>query len=132
MAKILVVDDESDNREALAATLEADGHEVLLAANGIECLEQVSLARPDVILLDMEMPFMNGLETLGRLKADAGTAAIPVIMVTAVAKGPLLLRAADAGVCDYVTKPWDPGEVDSAVRSALEWAAALGPVALAA
>ena len=120
MAKILVVDDHEEIREALAALLEEEGHEVIHAENGIIALDKAGKERPDVVLLDIAMPQMDGLETLRRLKADPVTEQIAVIMVTAQGDRHAMVRAVQLGTRDYITKPWETGEVEMCVSWALK------------
>lgn len=120
MAKILVVDDHIEIREALTATLEEEGHEIVHAENGVVALEVANSEMPDVILLDIAMPQMDGLETLRRLKADEKTESIAVIMVTAQGDRHAMVRAVQLGTRDYITKPWETGEVEMCVNWALK------------
>lgn len=127
MPTILVVDDHEEIREALAEILEEEGHEVLQAVDGLEALEVVAATLPDVILLDIAMPGIDGLETLRRLKEKPESANLPVIMVTAQGDRQNMVKAVQLGVRDYVTKPWEPGEVEMCVNWAIK-AAAVTPV----
>lgn len=120
MAKILVVDDHIEIREALAAILEEEDHEIVHAENGVVALEMAHSESPDVILLDIAMPQMDGLETLRRLKADETTESIAVIMVTAQGDRHAMVRAVQLGTRDYITKPWETGEVEMCVNWALK------------
>lgn len=124
MPMILVVDDHEEIREALAEILEEEGHEVLQAVDGLDALEMVSASPPDVILLDIAMPGMDGLETLRHLKNDSTSAAVPVIMVTAQGDRQNMVKAVQLGVRDYITKPWEPGEVEMCVNWAIKSAIA--------
>ena len=125
MPTILVVDDHEEIREALAEILEEEGHEVLQAIDGLTALDVVAATPPDVILLDIAMPGMDGLETLRRLKAMPECSKLPVIMVTAQGDRQNMVKAVQLGVRDYVTKPWEPGEVEMCVNWAIK-AAAVG------
>jgi DNA-binding response OmpR family regulator len=120
MAKILVVDDHAEIREALSAILEEEGHEIIHAENGLVALDKANKEMPDVILLDIAMPQMDGLETLRRLKSDARTEPIAVIMVTAQGDRHAMVRAVQLGTRDYITKPWETGEVEMCVNWALK------------
>lgn len=106
-ARILVVDDTEANRRLLQAKLEAQYYTVLHAANGIECLESVEKEPPEIILLDVMMPGMDGYETCKRLKANPKTSHIPVVMVTALNDAEDRIRGLDAGAEDFLTKPVD-------------------------
>lgn len=123
MPTILVVDDHEEIREALAEILEEEGHEVLQAIDGLTALDVVAATPPDVILLDIAMPGMDGLETLRRLKAMPECSKLPVIMVTAQGDRQNMVKAVQLGVRDYVTKPWEPGEVEMCVNWAIKAAA---------
>ncbi|TDI91325.1 MAG: response regulator [Chloroflexi bacterium] len=123
MPTILVVDDHEEIREALAEILEEEGHEVLQAVDGLDALEVVAATPPDVILLDIAMPGIDGLETLRRLKEKPESANLPVIMVTAQGDRQNMVKAVQLGVRDYVTKPWEPGEVEMCVNWAIKAAA---------
>lgn len=105
--KILIADDDALNRKLLADVLSARGHELLLAENGQEAVDRAKEGHPDLILLDLRMPVMDGFEALGILKADADTAFIPVWIVTADAMPEILAQAKDSGSEDYITKPLD-------------------------
>ncbi len=123
MPTILVVDDHEEIREALAEILKEEGHEVLQAVDGLDALEVVAATLPDVILLDIAMPGMDGLETLRRLKDKPESAKLPVIMVTAQGDRQNMVKAVQLGVRDYVTKPWEQGEVEMCVNWAIKAAA---------
>jgi CheY-like chemotaxis protein len=87
---------------------EMEGYEVLSAADGAEGLDQARSGQPDVIILDVMMPKMNGLEVLAALKADGATDAIPVILLSAKAQAGDVQAGLDRGANAYVTKPFDP------------------------
>jgi len=106
-ARILVVDDNLANRRLLQAKLEARYFEVLLAENGLKALELAASELPDIILLDVMMPGMDGYEVCKRLKASPRTAFIPVVMVTALSQQEHRLKGLKAGADDFVTKPFD-------------------------
>lgn len=118
-ARILVVDDNPSNTKALRQRLELDGHEVLEAAEGVGALELVAAERPDLVLLDIMMPGMDGFEVCRRIKELDGVGFIPVIMVTALDAREALVRALDEGADEYVTKPFEPVELMARVRSML-------------
>jgi DNA-binding response OmpR family regulator len=120
MSKILVVDDHEEIRDALAAILDEEGHEVVHAENGVVGLKVARSENPDVILLDIAMPQMDGLEVLRQLKADPATESISVIMVTAQGDRHAMVRAVQLGTRDYITKPWETGEVEMCVNWALK------------
>ena len=107
MAKILVVDDVPDNVKLLAYELSDHGHEVLTAIDGLQALEMAGSERPDVILLDIMMPGIDGIEVCRRLKADAGLRPVPVILISALERQDDVVRGLDAGAHDYITKPFN-------------------------
>ena len=113
MAKILVVDDEPEVRLVLAEFLESQGYEVAAAASGAEALAMVDAAKPHVVLLDVTMPEMDGIETLKRLVAD--NPGLPIIMVTANADVDVTSRLLALGAADYIPKPFDLDYLGQAV-----------------
>ena len=119
MAKIFVVDDEPDNINLLTYELEDDGHTVVTAKNGQECLDNVKSIVPDVILLDLNMPVLNGMETLKQLKSELSTSSIPVIMLTCNDDEQSIVQAMDMGAHDYVGKPMIYPVIAARMRSAL-------------
>jgi len=104
---VLVVDDEEQNRMLLRDPLEAKGYEVIEAANGMEALERLSQRIPDVILLDVMMPQMDGFEVCRRVKSNPKIAHVPVLMVTALCDRKERLLGIEAGANDFLTKPVD-------------------------
>jgi CheY-like chemotaxis protein len=117
--RVLVADDASVNRQLLRELLEAYGHEIEEAADGIEALERVCSFRPDAVLLDVNMPRMDGFEVCRRLKADPTTSAIPVLLVTALSDKENRLQGISVGANDYITKPIDTAETSLRVRNAV-------------
>ena len=107
MAKILYIDDELDNVELLSRRLTRKGHDVRGATAALEGLAIAKEWQPDVILMDIKMPVMDGFEATTRLKADPATAAIPVIALTAHAMVEDRERALAAGANEYESKPVD-------------------------
>ena len=116
---ILVVDDNETNRDILVTRLEAHGYQTLQAADGEEALRGVAQHRPDVVLLDVMMPNLDGLEACRRLKSDRAVAFTPVILVTAKAATQDIVAGLDAGADEYLTKPVDQAALVARVRSAL-------------
>ncbi|HST07512.1 MAG TPA: diguanylate cyclase [Gemmatimonadaceae bacterium] len=117
--KILVVDDHEDNIELLRARLEARGYEVFGAIDGQAALDQVNRVCPDLILLDVMMPKMDGMEVVRRLKANPELPFIPVIMQTALDSTENKVEGLDAGADDYITKPINFAELEARVNSLL-------------
>jgi len=115
--KILVVDDEREIRDLLQTSLSSDGYEVIVGSNGEEAIELTKRENPQLILLDIEMPGVDGIETCKRLKAEEKTRLIPVIMVTAL--GDRDIEAYLEGAADVVNKPFDIAELASRVKSML-------------
>ncbi|MFP4070157.1 MAG: response regulator [Opitutales bacterium] len=116
---ILVVDDQPINIKLLQRKLERQGMDVLVAYNGRECLDIVAETTPDLILLDVMMPEMDGIETCQHLKANPRTETIPIIFITAKASKEGKLEGLDAGAVDYITKPIDLDETLARVRTQL-------------
>jgi diguanylate cyclase (GGDEF)-like protein len=117
--KILVVDDHEDNIELLRARLEARGYEVYGANDGQAALDQVDKVCPDLILLDVMMPKMDGMEVVRRLKSNPKLPFIPVIMQTALDSTENKVEGLDAGADDYITKPINFAELEARVNSLL-------------
>jgi len=118
-ARILVVDDVADNVEILRMRLASLGYEVVVAEDGEQALAKVRELLPDLILLDIMMPKIDGLEVVRRLKADPSLPFIPVILVTAKAAPKDVVAGLDAGGDDYLTKPIDHGALVARVRAML-------------
>ncbi|WP_222566127.1 hybrid sensor histidine kinase/response regulator [Novilysobacter antarcticus] len=115
LGNILVVDDQSANRRVVSTLLTREGYDVVSAGSGEEALARYDEAQPDLVLLDMMMPGMDGFEVMAALK-ERGLG-VPVVFVTAAHDRDLLLRAFDAGVVDYVTKPFLPEELIARVNA---------------
>ncbi len=106
-AKILLADDEPDMTNVIGKSLKLSGYEVIIAADGLECVNKAHSEMPDVILLDNVMPNMNGLTALEKLRESEKTRNIPVIIVTALADEDSIGKALKAGADSYVIKPFD-------------------------
>jgi len=117
--KVLVIDDDPVILELLRVNFEIEGFEVVVAPDGVEGLAKASGAKPDVILSDIMMPRMDGLEVVARLKAGAATRHIPIILLSAKAQNAEVQQGLDAGADDYVTKPFDPLELIDRVNAVL-------------
>jgi two-component system cell cycle response regulator len=118
-ARILIVDDHEDNVELLRARLEARGYETLSASDGQEALESVRANVPDLMLLDIMMPRIDGIEVARRVKGDPTLPFIPIIMQTALDSTEQKVEGLDAGADDYITKPINFAELEARVRSLL-------------
>jgi CheY-like chemotaxis protein len=105
MSKILLVEDNEMNRDMLSRRLERKGHEVVIAVDGQAGVDMASSENPDIILMDLSLPVMDGWEATRRIKADAATQNIPVIALTAHAMSGDEQKAREAGCDDYDTKP---------------------------
>ncbi len=107
MNKILLVEDNEMNRDMLARRLQKRGYEVLLAIDGLLAVEMTQKEKPDLVLMDMSLPGLDGWEASRRLKADAATAGIPIIALTAHAMAEDREKALAAGCNEFETKPVD-------------------------
>jgi two-component system alkaline phosphatase synthesis response regulator PhoP len=110
------VDDEKNIRRLVEVNLARAGYLVETACDGREALERVAVQRPDMVVLDVMMPFLDGFEVLRRLKANPATAEIPVIMLTAKAQDADFLRGWTGGCDTYLTKPFNPSELLTFVK----------------
>jgi signal transduction histidine kinase len=117
---ILAIDDQPSNLRLLMEALEREGYQTVVALDGEEGLQRAEFVRPDLILLDVHMPGLDGFETCRRLKARAATADIPVVFMSALADVPDKLAGFAAGGVDYVTKPVDGAEVAARIRTHLQ------------
>ncbi|OGS00410.1 MAG: hypothetical protein A3G41_03235 [Elusimicrobia bacterium RIFCSPLOWO2_12_FULL_59_9] len=107
MANILVIDDDTSNRDILRARLERAGHRVAEAGNGEEGIEIARNLSPDLIILDVMMPKLDGWQACRRLKSDSKTKTIPVVLLTARSQHIEELRGWESGADEYMTKPCD-------------------------
>jgi putative two-component system response regulator len=114
---ILIVDDLADSREILEEILTAPQHHLLLAASGPEALAQAAAHTPDLVLLDVMMPGMDGFEVCRRLRAEPRTAEMPIILLTALDDREARLKGFEAGADDFVSKPVDRTELRARVRT---------------
>jgi DNA-binding response OmpR family regulator len=120
----MIVDDEANNRDSLELLLQSEGYETLTAATGKQALMMVLERAPDLILLDVTMPDMDGYSVATMLKSNPATASIPIIMVTAHAGRGARVVGLNTGAEDYQIKPVDPAELALKVRNLLRLAAA--------
>jgi two-component system sensor histidine kinase/response regulator len=119
MATILVVDDVAENVEFLRRDLQKLGHHVVSAFTGTDALSVAQTEQPDLILLDIVMPELDGIEVCRRLKASPATQSIPIILVSGLAEEQNVIKGLDAGAFDYITKPFNAAVLAARVRSAL-------------
>ena len=117
--KVLVVDDNPDNVELLTKRLKALGYRTAEAYDGEQALVKVAEEDPDLVILDVMMPKLDGFEVCRRLKTDEKTRVVPIIMLTAKREVPDKIKGLDTGADDYVTKPFNPQELMARVRSLL-------------
>ena len=123
MAKplLLIVEDETNLREVLRIQLTVAGYDVIEAPDGRAALDRVREAMPDLVLLDVMMPHLDGYEVCRQLRASYLTRHIPIIMLTAKTEVEDRLEGLQGGANDYITKPWEFRELQARVRNALEW-----------
>ncbi len=120
LGKILIIDDDERNRRLLTALLSLQGHECLLASSGKQALDVVRLTPPDIILLDLVMPEMDGFEVARILKSNQATRCIPIIMLTSLNDADSRIRGLQAGAEDFVSKPFDRIELQMRIRNLLK------------
>ncbi|HLO31873.1 MAG TPA: response regulator [Anaerolineales bacterium] len=117
--RILVVEDQEDNRQILRDLLSSAGFEIIEAETGEEALVAASSQRPDLILMDIQLPVLDGYEVTRRIKANPLLQEIPIIVVTSYALSGDEGKAREAGCNDYVTKPYSPRELLAKIRNLL-------------
>lgn len=117
--KVLVIDDEPGIIEIVEANLEGDGFEVISASNGKEGLEKIKGEAPELVVLDVMMPEMDGWEVLRNLEKDPETAGLPVIMLTAKAADEDYIFGLEEGAVEYITKPFLPQELVNRIKITL-------------
>ncbi len=117
---IVIVDDESDMAKLLKMDLELEHYHVAFALNGREALELIKKVKPDLVLLDISMPEMDGYEVLEKLKASESTKGIPVIMLTAKGLEQDIQKGLKLGADDYIVKPFFPGLLFKRIKSILK------------
>jgi DNA-binding response OmpR family regulator len=117
--KILVIEDESDILEVIQYNLEREGHKVIACRNGEQGLSRIRTDNPDLVILDLMLPGMDGVEVCRQVKSDPITRAIPVIMVTAKAEESDIVLGLGIGADDYIAKPFSPKELIARVKVVL-------------
>jgi class 3 adenylate cyclase len=117
---ILIVDDDSLNRRLLTKHLDGDGHRTTEVDNGFAALSTIGSEQPDLVLLDIEMPGVDGIEVLERIKADEELRHIPVIMISGVDDTDSIVRCLQAGADDYLPKPFDPAILRARIGAGLD------------
>lgn len=117
--RILIVDDEVDNRELLKIMLEWEGFESATAESGEEALAAIADHAPDLVLLDLMMPGLDGFDVADRMKQNSATRDIPIMIVTALSDAGSEARARTAGANDFVTKPFHRAELCARIRTVL-------------
>lgn len=113
--KVLVVDDEPGIVAIVQANLESEGYTVISAADGEEALRRVQGEHPDLVILDVMMPVMDGWQVLERLERDNATAGLPIIMLTAKVEDEDILLGLEQGAVEYITKPFYPEDLTASV-----------------
>ncbi|MBD8870112.1 response regulator transcription factor [Nocardioides donggukensis] len=119
MVNIVVADDDEDIRELVVFKLRQSGHEVTAVSDGAAAVSACQAERPALVLLDVMMPGMSGLDAARALRADPGTATLPIILLTARAQEADIEQGFATGVDDYITKPFSPRELASRVTAVL-------------
>ncbi len=115
MAKILVVDDEIDMRKAVVEMLRAKGHDVIYAEDGVKALESIKKNLPDVVVCDIEMPYLKGYDVLTVMRVNPKLSQIPIIFLTGKTDIEYLVRSMQLNVNDFLTKPFTEEELLGAV-----------------
>ena len=117
--KILIVDDDPDQREMIRSSLKEAGFEISTATNGVEGLEKARSGSPDLIILDVMMPKMDGFAVCVTLREDDTTASIPILMLTGLCSYISQLTGFESGATDYLVKPFEPEQLVSKVEALL-------------
>jgi len=114
-AKILLADDEEDIKTVISLYLSAKGYEVVTAYDGLDAIDKAKTEKPDLILLDVMMPIMNGFEVCQKLQGDPETQNIPIIMLSAAAQSETITKSIELGAKDYIVKPFEPERLDKMI-----------------
>jgi two-component system, OmpR family, alkaline phosphatase synthesis response regulator PhoP len=118
--KILLADDEEDIKTVVRLYLESRGYECLTAYDGLDALSMAESEQPDLILLDVMMPVMDGYEVARKLKASEKTRGIPIIMLSAAGHSDSIKKGLEAGARDYLVKPFEPSKLDELIQTVLQ------------
>jgi DNA-binding response OmpR family regulator len=119
MARILIAEDERDIRELITFTLRFDGHEVIATSNGQEAVEMTLREKPDLVLLDVRMPYMTGYEACKRIKEEESISHIPVVFLSAKGQEAEVKAGLEVGAVEYIVKPFSPDQLMERVRAIL-------------
>jgi len=117
--RILVVEDQVDDRQIIRDMLAVTDYEIIEAENGEKALAAIAKQRPDLILMDMQLPIMDGYEASSRIKADSALKSIPIIAITCYASSDEEQKVRAAGCDDYVSKPYSPRQLLAKIRQYL-------------
>lgn len=120
MAKILIVEDDPTTVQLIEFLLKKNDYEVLIAHNGVEALEISKKEKSDLILMDVMMPKMDGIEAIEKLKKNENTRDIPIVILSALGQEMDVMRGLQAGASSYIVKPFSPKELLDEVRAKLE------------
>lgn len=118
-SKILVVEDDPGALRLISYTLQAEGYEVITATNGLQGLRKAQNDKPDLVVLDVMLPGIDGFEICHRLRAVPGTARLPIMMLSAKAREIDKTTGLNVGADDYLTKPADPSDIVSHIKALL-------------
>lgn len=118
--KILVVDDDKTTRKLLSLFLKGKGYEVVTAENGLDALEKLGTENINLIVTDMNMPYMDGIELTKNLRSDPTWSAMPIIMVTTEADNDEMRKAVEAGTDDYLVKPANADQINDSIKKILK------------
>ncbi|MDH5661890.1 MAG: response regulator [Elusimicrobiota bacterium] len=120
MAKILIVEDDPTTVQLIEFLLKKNDYEVLIAHNGVEALEISKKEKSDLILMDVMMPKMDGIEAIEKLKKDENTRDIPIVILSALGQEMDVMRGLQAGASSYIVKPFSPKELLDEIKAKLE------------
>ncbi|MCC6347485.1 MAG: response regulator [Nitrospirales bacterium] len=118
--RLLIVDDDKTTRKILSLYLKGKGYEVVTAENGLDALEKLGTENINMVVTDMNMPYMDGIELTRTLRADPSWQSIPIIMVTTEADDDERKKASDAGVDDYLVKPANADQISESIKRILK------------